>query len=57
MLERSLIFIAQKIIELAIEKILEKIWTDNNQRRITNFFKLQILVLYLKLILSKNPFR
>ena len=57
MLERILIFIAQKIIELAIEKILEIIWTDNNQRRITNFFKLKILVLYLKLILRKNSFR
>ena len=57
MLEQVLILIVQKIIKLAIEKIIERIWTDNNQRRITNFCKLQILVLYLKLILRKNPFR
>ena len=57
MLEQILIFIIQKIIELAIEKIIESIWTDDTQRRITSFFKLNILVLYLKLILRKNPFR
>lgn len=57
MLEKILIVLAQEIGKLIIKKVLEKIWTDDNQRIIINFFKLQILVLYLKIILRKNPFR
>ena len=57
MLEKILILIAQEIGKFMVKKVLERIWTDDHQRRITNFFKLQVLVLYLKIILSKNPWR
>ena len=57
MFKSILILIAQELGKFLARKVLEKIWTDDTQRKITNFFKLQILVLYLKLILRKNPFR
>ena len=57
MLEKIFILIAQELGKFIARKVLERIWTGDNQRRVTNFFKLQVLVLYLKLILSKNPFR
>ena len=55
MLKSILILIAQELGKFIARKVLEKIWTDDTQRRISNFFKLQILVLYLKLILRKIP--
>ena len=57
MLKSILIIIAQELGKFIARKVLEQIWTDDNQRRFTNFFKLKILVLYLKLILRKNSFR
>lgn len=56
MLKTILLLIAQEIGKLALKKLLEKIWHELNQRRFTTFFKLQLLTLYLKLILLKNPF-
>jgi hypothetical protein len=52
-----LIWTAEKVAEKALEKLLDEILSAHYVKRLTNSFKLQILVLYLDWLLQKTPLR
>ncbi|MFE1747862.1 hypothetical protein [Coleofasciculus sp. H7-2] len=52
-----LLWVAEKFVEKALDKLLEKILSDRNFKHLTTAFKLQILVLYLDWLLQKTSFQ
>jgi hypothetical protein len=58
----NLVFLAlEKSAEIVLGVLLEKFWvwvlSDRNLQRVSNFVKLQILILYLDWLLLKTPLK
>jgi hypothetical protein len=48
-------WLAEKSIQIALGKLIEKLLSDSNIKRTKNFLKLQILLLCLDWVLLKTP--
>ena len=49
-----LMFVLERLADKALDKILEKVMSDANLKRLNNFLKIQLLVLYLDWQLHKT---
>ena len=49
------LWLAEKSLEIALGKLIEKLLSDSNIKRTKNFLKLQILLLCLDWVLLKTP--
>lgn len=49
------LWLAEKTLEIAIGKLIEKLLSDSNVKQVKNFLKLQILLLFLDWVLLKTP--
>jgi hypothetical protein len=61
MVENLLVLALEKSAEIVLVLLIEKFWKwvlrDRNLQRVSNFVKLQILILYLDWVLLKTPLR
>jgi hypothetical protein len=48
-------WLAEKSLEIALGKLIEKLLSDSNIKQVKNFLKLQILLLCLDWVLLKTP--
>jgi hypothetical protein len=51
------LWLAQKSGEVALSKLLDKLLSEQNLKRLKSFFKIQILVLYLNWVLLKTQLK
>jgi hypothetical protein len=50
-------FVIERLADKALEKLLERVLTEGNIKRTSNFLKMQILILYLDWVLLKTPLK
>jgi hypothetical protein len=61
MVENLVLLALEKSGEIILGMLLEKLWkwvvSDRNTKRLSNFLKIQILILYLDWVLLKTPLK
>ncbi|MBW4575174.1 MAG: hypothetical protein KME08_07805 [Aphanothece sp. CMT-3BRIN-NPC111] len=51
------LWVLDKLAEAVLDKLLQKVLSDDNLKRLSNYLKLQILLLYLDWLVQKTPLK